>query len=165
MGHVWLIGMMGTGKTSSGIILSELLGMPFLDADELIAEAAGASISDIFAAEGESGFRAREREAIADIAAGPAAVVAAGGGAALDPENEAAMRASGRIVLLEASEEALHARLRGDDSRPLLADSALRDRIGELLAGRSDRYREVADVVIDTSDRTPRSVAEEIAGR
>jgi shikimate kinase len=153
MGHVWLIGMMGTGKTSSGLILSELLGAPFVDADDLIAAAAGTTITEIFAAEGEAGFRARERETITEIAAGPAAVVASGGGAALDPANAATMKASGTIVLLEAAEETL------------LAGSVLRDRIAELIARRTERYRAVADVVIDTSGLTPRAVAEEIASR
>lgn len=165
MGHVWLIGMMGTGKTSSGLILSELLGAPFIDADDLIAAAAGTTITEIFAAEGEAGFRAREREAITEIAAGPAAVVAAGGGAALDPGNAATMKASGTIVLLEAAEETLLARLEGDGTRPLLVDSVLRDRIAELSGRRTERYRAVADVVIDTSGLTPRAVAEEIASR
>jgi shikimate kinase len=165
MGHVWLIGMMGTGKTTSGRILAEMLGVPFVDADEVIAGKARASIAEIFRSEGEGGFRTRERSVIAEIAAGPAAVVAAGGGAALDPTNAETMRATGDIVLLEASAEALLTRLEGDTTRPLLASAALKQRVEDLLTERAPRYRTIADVVIDTSALDARAVADQIAER
>lgn len=166
MGHVWLIGMMGAGKSTSGRVLAELLAVPFVDSDEVVAEHAGASVAEIFSSEGEEGFRARERSVIAEIAAGPESVVAAGGGAVLDPANSAVMRATGSIVLLEASTETLRSRLEHSTERPLLLDGeALGDRISTLVDERSARYREVADDVVDTSDLDPVSVARRIAER
>jgi shikimate kinase len=163
MGHIWLIGMMGTGKSTSGRILGELLGIPFVDADQLLGERAAAGVPEIFASEGEAGFRERERNIIAEIAAGPEAVVAAGGGAALDPGNTALMRATGTIVLLEATPAELVLRLSDPAGRPLLSGDDLEERVTQLSVMRSDRYRAVADHVVDTTELDPEAVARRIA--
>ena len=92
MGHVWLIGMMGSGKSTVGRLVADRLGRPFYDTDELIEQAGDASIPEIFAEEGESGFRERERWTVEDVASRPPGIVATGGGIILDPANIKTMR-------------------------------------------------------------------------
>src|SRR5436190_10721678 len=113
---------MGAGKTTVGQRCAELLDRAFVDSDELIVASAGVPFDDIWAAEGEEGFRARERIAVADAAASPAPlVISCGGGAVLDADNRRVLRATGVVVWLLASSSELASRLVHDDSRPLLA--------------------------------------------
>src|SRR3954447_9294739 len=119
--HLVLVGLMGAGKTTVGQRCAELLERPFVDTDELVVAAAGVPFDELWAIEGESGFRVRERLAVADAAASPTPlVISCGGGAVLDAENRRALRATGVVVLLTASSAALASRLSSDDSRPLL---------------------------------------------
>src|SRR5436189_4677896 len=120
--HLVLVGLMGAGKTTVGKRCAEQLARPFVDTDELVVSVAGIPFDELWAAEGEAGFRARERVAVADAAASPAPlVIACGGGAVLDPANRRELRASGFVVWLDADAAVLASRLEGDDSRPLLA--------------------------------------------
>ncbi|MGI8575670.1 MAG: shikimate kinase, partial [Egibacteraceae bacterium] len=96
-----LVGMMGSGKTAVGRLLAERLERAFVDLDEEIASAAGCPVVELFEREGENGFRAREAEAVAAVAARTGQVVATGGGVVLDPANIAALRASGAVVWLD----------------------------------------------------------------
>jgi shikimate kinase len=151
MGTVWLVGMMGAGKSTVGRHLAARLGRGFADTDAEIEWAAGCSISELFAGEGESAFRAREREAVARLA-GKTLVVAVGGGAMAQPEAARAMAESGTIVYLRARPETLLERLGEAAGRPLLAglDRGGRlARIRALLADREPGYAR-ADVVVDT---------------
>jgi len=158
MGHVWLIGMMGSGKTTVGHKVAEGLGMPFIDSDDEVVVATGRSIGELFA-ESDKVFRRAERHAIARIASLDDHVVATGGGAVLDQENVNVMRSSGTTILLDAAPQTLSARLSGTDDRPLLTAE---DDIATIAAVRARVYAASADVVVDTTDRDIEEVVEEV---
>src|SRR3954470_24212594 len=102
--HLVLVGLMGAGKTTVGQRCAVILDRPFVDTDELVVATAGVPFDDIWGAEGEQGFRARERFAVADAAASPTPlVISCGGGAVLDADNRRALRATGLVVWLLAS--------------------------------------------------------------
>ncbi len=165
-GTIWLVGLMGAGKTAVGAALAARLGVPFADSDAEIERAAGCTIPEIFEGEGEAAFRAREREAIARLAT-QAGVVALGGGAIAQPGQAAALAASGTVVYLRARPETLAARVGGNDGRPLLAglDGPQRcARLAALLEERREAY-ESASVLVDTDDREIDAVVGELAAR
>jgi shikimate kinase len=112
--NIVLIGYRGSGKSSIGRILAARTGREFLDTDELIVKAAGCTIKEIFASEGEAGFRAREAAAIQQACVGDEQVIAAGGGAILNPHNVAAFKNHGTIIWLKAPPEVLYARILAD---------------------------------------------------
>jgi len=165
--RVILTGFMGTGKTEVGRRLARTLGRPFMDTDALIESAAGRSVSAIFAAEGEAGFRARERQAVAEACRVAAAVIAVGGGALLDPENRRLLLAAGPVVCLRAAPREILERLGEARDRPLLnrdgtASTAERlARIESLLSARAAVYA-LASHAVDTDGRTPDQVADAI---
>src|SRR4051812_17648318 len=103
--RLFLIGYRGTGKSTVGPLLAAALGWEFADADDLIEAAAGRSVADIFAAEGEAGFRDREAAALAELCRGERRVVATGGGAVLRPANRELLAASGFVAWLTAPPE------------------------------------------------------------
>ena len=110
--HLVLVGLMGAGKTTVGQVCARRLGRGFVDTDALVEAAAGATIPELFAAEGEAGFRARERTAIADAMASPEPlVIACGGGAMVDPENRRTVRHGGVVIWLQAPPDVLAARV------------------------------------------------------
>jgi shikimate kinase len=152
---VVLIGAPGAGKTTVGRRVARALGVAFTDTDRAIVDAHG-PIADIFRAHGEPGFRALEREAVARALAG-GGVVSLGGGAVLDPATRADLAASD-VVLLTVSEDAVRARIRGDD-RPLVDGL---DSWRRLVAERRELYASLADLTIDTSDRPLARIAREI---
>ncbi len=159
---IWLVGMMGVGKTSVGRALAVRLGLEFFDADEAVERASGARVSEIFEREGERGFRRRERQAISELA-GREAVVALGGGALTNPGVPSLLAETGRVVYLRADPETLLERVGGGDDRPLLAglDAAGRlERLRDLLREREIHYGSARFVVsADDGD------AEEVAAR
>jgi len=158
--RVVLIGFRGTGKSHAGRLLAERLGVPFLDLDREIEARAGRPVPEIFAAEGEEGFRRREQEAIAALPPGPL-VVAAGGGAALDTENVRHLRRGSRTVLLRASEAAILDRIRGS-GRPSLTGLPLEEEVPALLSVRRVPYLSAADLCVDTTSFSPQEVSEKI---
>jgi shikimate kinase len=160
MAHVWLIGMMGSGKSTVGRLVAEHLDRPFYDTDVAVESAAGMTIMEIFERFGEDGFRERERTAVAQIADETPGVVATGGGAILDPVSVETMGAAGTVVLLAVDPDVLIARVAEDGDRPLLLDGIERA-IRSIDRARSDRYRTSADVVVDAS-RPIETVAEEV---
>ena len=163
-GHVWLVGMMGAGKTTVGRHLASRLGVPFVDVDDLIVREAGKTVPAIFAAEGEAGFRRRERRAIGVAARGRTAVIATGGGAVLDAGSVATMRDSGLVVLLEADVEVLAAR--GEpEGRPLLPPDDVLGALERIAADRADAYRDAAHVVVNAGTADPDDIAERIEKR
>ncbi|MDD1656872.1 MAG: shikimate dehydrogenase [Methanomicrobiales archaeon] len=158
--RIILIGFRGTGKSHIGRLLAKGLAVPFLDLDREIEARAGRPIPEIFAAEGEEGFRRREREVIATLPQGPL-VVAAGGGAVLDQENVRHLRKSSRTVLLRASEAAILERIRGSN-RPALTTLPLEEEVPALLAARRTAYLAAADVCLDTTAVSPGDVSRRI---
>lgn len=165
-GTLWLVGMMGAGKSAVGVVLAERLGLPFVDLDRAIEGAAGRSIPELFASEGESGFRKREREAIEQVA-GRRAVVALGGGAPAQPGAVERLLASGALVYLRARPETLAARVGAGEARPLLAGldaQARRAKLAALLAAREGFYLR-ASLIVDTDALDAAGAAGEIARR
>jgi shikimate kinase len=158
--HLVLVGLMGAGKTTVGQRCAELLDRAFLDTDELVVAAAGISFDDLWAAEGEQGFRARERVAVADAVASPEPlVISCGGGTVLDPDNRRSLRERGVVVWLKATSAALASRLTGDDTRPLLAGRDRTATLERLSAQREPAYEAAAHLSIDTEGRTVDEVA------
>ncbi|MDP9494414.1 MAG: shikimate kinase [Actinomycetota bacterium] len=160
---IWLAGMMGSGKTSSGAVAAASLGVPFYDTDVEVTKAFDCSVAELWERVGEPQFRALETSAVLRLAGEPA-IVATGGGAVLDSQNQEAMRASGPVVWLRATPEELLQRVGRTADRPLLdrAEDRLTE-IRSLAAERADRYQEAADHVIETSGKSIVEVADEIA--
>lgn len=168
--NVVLVGMMGTGKSTVGRILAQALGWPLVDTDQLVEQRAGRTIPELFALEGEKGFRAREAEAIAWATAQDCQVIATGGGAVLLPANREALRKSGVVFWLDAPAVVLYQRTsaQGIDGRPLLAGSEKADPLSKLealAASRRGAYQAAAHCRVDTAGRSPEAVAEEIRER
>lgn len=159
-GTVWLIGMMGSGKTTVGRRLADALGIEFHDTDAAVEEAAGSSIPELWRRRGEEEFRRLEHEAVVRVA-GRRAVVATGGGVVLRDENVAAMRRTGQVVWLDAPAEVLARRVGSGAGRPLLAGDDLPGRFADMLADRAERYRAAAHRVVDAG-RSQSAVAEEL---
>jgi shikimate kinase len=164
-GNIYLVGPMGVGKTTIGKVLGEQLGLEFFDSDREIEAVTGADIPWIFDVEGEAGFRIRETKMIADLTAKNSVVVATGGGSVLAEENRQRLSENGTVVYLRASEAQQLERTSRDKSRPLLQTPNPAKKIKELMATREPLYQEVADIIIDTNRRNPRSVSNEILAR
>ena len=162
-GNIFLVGPMGVGKSTIGRVLSELLGLEFVDSDREIETSTGADIPWIFDVEGESGFRLREIRMIERLSAKQNVVLATGGGAVLAEENRARLSSRGVVVYLRASIAQQVERTSRDKHRPLLQTADPETKIRELMAIRDPLYLEVADIIVDTNRRNPRSVSQEIA--
>jgi len=148
--NLFLVGLMGAGKTTVGRQLARRLGKRFQDSDQEIEDRTGVKVSTIFEIEGEPGFRARESRVIEDLSETEDLVLATGGGVVLDPANRARLVARGYVIYLHAQPRDLWQRTRHDKSRPLLQGVDPLVRLEELYAIRDPLYREVADLVIDT---------------
>jgi shikimate kinase len=148
-GNIYLVGMMGAGKTTVGRHLAKRFGRRFVDADHEIEARTGVSIPTIFEIEGEAGFRRREASAIAELSREHDLVMATGGGAVLDADNRSVLAASGLVVYLNAPPAMLYERTRHDRNRPLLRVPDPRRKLEEIHAVRDPLYREVAHVVVD----------------
>ena len=147
--NVYLIGLMGAGKTTIGRSLARNLGWDFIDTDREVETRTGVSIPTIFEIEGEEGFRRRESLVVAETSAKTGLVVATGGGGVLSEQNRKRMRSGGVVVYLNVSPQMLWERTCRDKNRPLLqvADPLLR--LSQLFAVRDPLYRETADLIVD----------------
>jgi len=164
-----LIGARGCGKSTVGGVLADLLGGKCVDTDVMVTEQAKRSIAEIFATDGEAGFRNLESEAIGEVVQTPPAVISVGGGALLNQRNMENLRTVATLVWLTASAEVLWRRVSSDPathrSRPPLTDQSGIEEVRRLLAERSPLYQRASDFQIDTADRDPREIAEEIVRR
>jgi shikimate kinase len=158
---VVLIGFMAAGKTAVGRALATKLGYEFCDTDDMAAAASGRTVAEIFAEDGEQGFRALEREAVIRAAARPNRIIACGGGAILSVRNYGVLKGAGPIVYLRTSADELIARLGRGEGRPLLGGDPAQS-VPKMLAERAPAYETAADLVVDTDGRAPDEVAAEI---
>jgi len=159
---MWLIGMMGSGKTTVGEEVALRVGWPFYDTDRMITEMTGKSISSIWADVGEAGFRVLERQAVAAVPASDC-VAAAGGGSVLDPENREKMADGGPVVWLRCGPRQLAFRVQPGHGRPLLeGHSPSEEALAEILEQRTGVYLAAATHIVDTDDRRLSDVVEEV---
>lgn len=156
---------MGAGKSTIGRLLAKELRLPFKDSDKEIEQRTGADIPWIFDVEGERGFRDREQSMLQELCLADGVVVATGGGAVLRPANREALRAGGRVVYLHTSVEQQIDRTSRDRNRPLLRTADPGRVLRDLMAIRDPLYREIADIIIETDERPPRLVVQEILER
>lgn len=148
--NIYLIGLMGAGKTTVGRQLAWRLGCPFYDSDHEIEVRTGVSIPTIFEIEGETGFRKREAQVIEELVnESGKMVLATGGGVVITPENRVNLKAHGWVVYLSVPPFQLYQRTRQDRSRPLLQVADPLKRLQELHAIRDPLYRETADLIVD----------------
>ena len=150
--NLYIVGMMGAGKTTIGKKLANRLGYSFLDTDTLIEKTAGMPITDFFAQEGEAAFRQLETRVLSEVAAHTNLVIATGGGIVTQPMNWSYLR-HGVVIWLEVPIPVLISRLSGDTSRPLLKDVDLNAKLESLMAQRGDRYAQ-ADIRIAYEGRS-----------
>jgi shikimate kinase len=160
--NVYLIGPMGSGKTTIGQRLASKLGLQFQDSDHEIEASTGASVNLIFDIEGEEGFRKRENKMLGELAAKPGVLIATGGGAVLSKINRDLLNGSGIVVYLKTSVEQQLARLGRDRSRPLLQTQDKEQRLATLAEQRNPFYEALADVVFPVQDRNVDSAVNQI---
>ncbi len=156
-----LVGLMGAGKSAIGRRLAGRLGLPFVDADREIELAAGCTIDEIFERFGEPAFRDGERRVILRLLGEPVHVLATGGGAFIDPEIRAAVKARGLSVWLKADIELLVRRVSRRSDRPLLKREEPRVVLERLIAVRHPIYAE-ADVTVESADGPPEAMVERV---
>jgi len=164
-GNIFLVGLMGAGKTTVGRLLARRLKLRFFDTDVEIERRCGVKIPVIFEIEGEAGFRLREQHVIAELTALEGIVLATGGGAVLASDSRRHLASRGTVVYLDARPEDLYQRLRHDRNRPLLATADPRARLRELYTERDALYRSIADFVIDTGKQGVTALARDLLGK
>jgi shikimate kinase len=148
--NIFLVGLMGAGKTTVGRLLAKKLGRRFVDTDHEIESRCGVKIRTIFEMEGEAGFRKREAQVIDELTQGKDLVLATGGGAVLLPENRAHLHDRGVVFYLRANPHELWVRTRNDKGRPLLNNGDAKATLEKLYEVRDPLYRETAHHTIDT---------------
>ncbi len=164
--NIYLTGYRATGKSTVGTLVARQLDWSSVDTDELVEEEAGMSISEIFSRLGEAGFRERESQVLCHCSRLDAHVVALGGGAVVSEENRELLQGTGPVVWLTATVDTILERLLEDPTsssrRPALVAGGGREEVEHLVRERSAIYRDCADLVVSTDQRTPDQVAGEI---
>ena len=162
MDNIFLIGFMGTGKSTVAKRLSSIYHLEVVEMDELIEKRQGMKISDIFAKYGEEYFRKLETDLLNEIQSKKNVVVSCGGGTPLRNENVEAMKKNGKVVLLNATAESIFERVKNNHDRPLLENNKNVDYIREMLDGRKDKYFAAADFIIETDNKSKDQICKEI---
>lgn len=160
--NIFLIGPMGSGKSAVGKQLAKDMGLRFVDSDAEIEKRTGVDISYIFEREGEAGFRARERDVIAELVARKAVVLSTGGGAVTDTETRRRLADNGTVVYLRTTIAQQLERTRNTRHRPLLMNRDPKTVLTELMDERGPLYEEIADLIVDTGGRRVSTVVQEI---
>lgn len=150
--NVYLIGPMGSGKTTIGKRLARKLNLRFLDNDQELEKQTGASVNLIFDLEGEEGFRKRETAMLEKLTTQENILLATGGGAVTRPENRELLRKNGLVIYLRASVSQQLRRLGRDKSRPLLQSVDREEKLNRLAQERNPLYEELADIVFNSPD-------------
>ena len=159
MFNIYLIGMMGSGKTVTVKRLAAMLECPFTDLDELIQERTRRSIVEIFQEEGEFFFRDQESALLKEVSGLTPRVVATGGGTVLRADNVSWMKRDGKIVFLETSLDILWSRVKDKKDRPLLKGKTPRERLLEIYHYRTPIYRAASDLTVNTDGQSVQAVA------
>jgi shikimate kinase len=163
--NIYLIGPMGSGKTTIGHRVAGLLGLNFYDCDRELEEQTGASVNLIFDVEGESGFRDRETRMLQNLTSQKNVVVATGGGVVLKAENRELLSQTGLVVYLQTSVGQQLKRLRRDRSRPLLQSGDRKKKLTEFAESRNPLYEKLADIVFPPHNRGPDIAARQLADK
>ena len=161
--NIYLVGMMGAGKSVTGKALAPLLKMQFVDLDRMIETDQKLSVSEIFEIRGEPFFRELESEVLKRVSGRSGQVISTGGGIVLRKDNRQLMKQNGRVVFLETSVPWLLKRLRGSTERPLLKTENWTQKVETLAEERASLYREASNITVLTDEKTPAQTAEEIA--
>lgn len=164
-GNIFLVGLMGAGKTTIGKLLAKRLKKTFIDCDHELEHRTGVKIPLIFELEGEAGFRDREAALIKELTQRPEIILATGGGAVLRKENREALAQNGTVIYLNAKVEDLWLRTQHDKNRPLLQTADPKGKLSELFAQRDPLYREIADIVITSGQQNVQYAAREVERR
>lgn len=165
MNNIFLIGPMGSGKTTIGRRLGALLDREFIDLDEEIERRCGVEVAVIFDIEGEAGFRARERDLLEEMTARSNIILASGGGSVVDANNRRFLTERGLVVYLKTAVDQQIRRLERDKRRPLLAAPDRLKRLNRLAEERNPLYESLADVVIASENLAPDRMARKVARR
>ena len=160
--NIYLVGLMGAGKTTIGRQLARLLKLPFYDSDKAIEERTGVDIPTIFEFEGEEGFRNREQKMIQQLTEIKGIVMATGGGAILREENRKLLSENGFVIYLHCDVDKLLERTRRDSQRPLLNTQDPKERLESLFDQRKPLYTSIADFTIDTGILQSKDVVTQI---
>ena len=163
--NLYLVGLMGAGKTTVGRLLARYFGGTFYDSDHEIEARTGVKIPVIFEIEGEAGFRKREEAAIAGLTALSGIVLGTGGGAVLSAANRDKLKKNGVVIYLRGTPEHLYERTRHDRNRPLLQTENPLAKLRELFKQRDPLYREVADIVVDTGRQSVAGMTRVLYGK
>lgn len=161
-GSIFLIGMMGAGKTTIGRLLAQAAGLEFVDCDRELEARAGVSVATIFEVEGEEGFRRREAMLLDELTQRHGIVLATGGGAVLREDSRRVLRERGLVVYLHSSVDEIVRRTRRDSARPLLQTENPRARIEQLLHEREPLYRQTAHLSFPSGTMNPKKLAKRI---
>lgn len=164
-GNIFLVGLMGAGKTTIGKLLAKRLKKTFIDTDHELELRTGVKIPLIFELEGEAGFRDREAALIRELTQRQDIVLATGGGAVLRKENRDALAQNGIVIYLNAKVEDLWLRTQHDKNRPLLQTGDPKAKLMELFSQRDPLYREIADIVITSGQQNVQHAAREVERR
>ncbi len=160
--NIYLIGFMGTGKSTVSKSLAKLLGYEEIDTDAWIVERQNKSIAEIFEKQGEDAFRNMETSLLQDLQKEKHKIISCGGGMAMRTDNVALMQKNGAVVLLTAKPETILERVKKDQGRPVLNGNMNIEYIQRLLAQRAPFYQAAGEVVVSTDHRTPEEIAQEI---
>ena len=160
--NIYLIGFMGSGKTTLGKILSKKLDKIFFDSDQVIEEKLGVDVTMIFDYEGEAGFREREKEILKELVSKKNIVLATGGGAVISESNRNLLSENGTVIYLKSNYKDLILRMKNDKTRPLLKENNFETIIKKLCKDREPLYKSISDYEIATKNKRIPEIIDEI---